>query len=171
MRKPASCICENKGADQLPGNHTADQQIAQSLYFLNLKFQTLAIFCGCAARFASDLVRNPEKRFSHEAPAYMPPQSIAGCLMYSRMSKSIQQMSIIRMSLVMRKPRSFRFLTRSNRGILSRQQKTKMLISLRGTQLICASMQKAGFPATRFFCFSESLLTCSGPKSRKLAQY
>ena len=25
MRKPAFCICENKGADQLHGNHAADQ--------------------------------------------------------------------------------------------------------------------------------------------------
>ena len=45
MLKPAFCICENKGADQLCGNLTADQrlifatQMVQSLYFLNLKFQ------------------------------------------------------------------------------------------------------------------------------------
>ena len=30
----------------------------------------LAIFCGCAARFVSDLVGNPEDRFSHDA-AYL----------------------------------------------------------------------------------------------------
>ena len=27
MRNPAFCICENKGADQLRGNHEADQRL------------------------------------------------------------------------------------------------------------------------------------------------
>ena len=27
MRKPAFCICEIKGADQLPDNHAADQRL------------------------------------------------------------------------------------------------------------------------------------------------
>ena len=27
MRKPAFCICENKGVDQLNGNRTADQSL------------------------------------------------------------------------------------------------------------------------------------------------
>ena len=27
MRKPAFCICENKDADQLRGNHEADQRL------------------------------------------------------------------------------------------------------------------------------------------------
>ena len=27
MRKPAFCLCENKGADQLRGNHEADQRL------------------------------------------------------------------------------------------------------------------------------------------------
>ena len=39
--------------------------IAQSLYFLNTYFKPLAILCGCTARFLSDLVGNPEDRFSH----------------------------------------------------------------------------------------------------------
>ena len=45
MRTPVFCICENKGADQLRGNCTADQRhcfaakIVQFLYFLNPKFQ------------------------------------------------------------------------------------------------------------------------------------
>ena len=47
MRKPDFCIFKNKGADQLRGNHAADQRlcfryidkIVQSLYFLNPKFQ------------------------------------------------------------------------------------------------------------------------------------
>ena len=47
VRKPAYCICENKEADQLRGNREADQH----LYFRN--------------RFVSDLVGNPEDRFSY----------------------------------------------------------------------------------------------------------
>ena len=45
MRKPAFCICENKDADQLRSYCAAEQrfifatQIAQSLFFLNPKFQ------------------------------------------------------------------------------------------------------------------------------------
>ena len=51
MRKPAFCICENKGADQLRGSRVADQRLCfrymystatcmvQSLFFLNPKFQ------------------------------------------------------------------------------------------------------------------------------------
>ena len=45
MRKPAFCICENKGADQLRGNREADQRLRfrytdmQSLFFLNPKIQ------------------------------------------------------------------------------------------------------------------------------------
>ena len=27
MRKPTFCICENKGADQLRGNHATDQRL------------------------------------------------------------------------------------------------------------------------------------------------
>ena len=43
IRNPASCICENKSADQLPGNCTADQRlcfhlwIEQFLFFLSQK--------------------------------------------------------------------------------------------------------------------------------------
>ena len=71
MRNPASCICKNKDADQLRGNHEADQclcfaiRIVQSRYLLNPKFQASSYLCGCTARFVSDLVGNPEDRFSH----------------------------------------------------------------------------------------------------------
>ena len=71
MRKQDFCICENKDADQLRGNHEADQgfvygiRIVQSLYLLLRNFKPLAIFCGCTARFVSDLVGNPEDQFSH----------------------------------------------------------------------------------------------------------
>ena len=45
--RPAFCICQNKDADQLHGNHAADQRLCflyidstlLSLYFLNSKFQ------------------------------------------------------------------------------------------------------------------------------------
>ena len=49
MRKPAFCKCENKDADQLPGNREADQ----------------CLCFRCTARLVSDLVGNPEDRFSH----------------------------------------------------------------------------------------------------------
>ena len=71
MRKPAFCICENKDADQLRVNREADQRLClryiDSITPLLSKsiFKLLAIFCGCTARFVSDLVGNPEDRFSH----------------------------------------------------------------------------------------------------------
>ena len=45
MRKPAFCTCENKCADQLRDNRTADQQLCfvQSLYFPNPKFMPLTV--------------------------------------------------------------------------------------------------------------------------------
>ena len=74
MRKPAFCICENKDADQLCGNRTADQRLCFHyidstipLLSKSKKIQPLAIFCGCRARFVSDLVGNPEDRFSRVA--------------------------------------------------------------------------------------------------------
>ena len=72
MRKPTFCICKNKGADQLCGNREADQRLcfrytdsAIPLLSKSEIFKPLAIFCGCAARFVSDLFGNPEDRFSH----------------------------------------------------------------------------------------------------------
>ena len=40
-------------------------RIVQFLLYINQNCQPLAIFCGCTARFVSDLVGNPEDRFSH----------------------------------------------------------------------------------------------------------
>ena len=72
MRKPVFCICENKDADQLRGNREADRRLCfrytDSTIPLLPKirnFKPLAIFCGCTALFVSDLVGNPEDRFSH----------------------------------------------------------------------------------------------------------
>ena len=72
VRKPVFCICENKDADQLRGNREADQRLCfryMDSTILIKNFKPLAIFCDCTARFVSDLVGNPEHRFSHnEAP-------------------------------------------------------------------------------------------------------
>ena len=66
-------ICENKGADQLCGNRASDQRfcfgyIDGTFPLLGLhktqNFKLLAIFCGCRAWSVSDLVGNPEDRFS-----------------------------------------------------------------------------------------------------------
>ena len=72
MRKPAFCICENKDADQLRGNREADHRLCLHytdctipLLFKFRNFKPLAVLCGCTARFMSDLVGNPEDRFSH----------------------------------------------------------------------------------------------------------
>ena len=73
MRKPAFSICENKDADQLRGNREADQRLCfrytdSKIALLpksEISSNRLAIFCGCTARFVSDLVGNPEDRLSH----------------------------------------------------------------------------------------------------------
>ena len=72
MRKPAFCICENKDADQLRGNREADQRLCfrytdskSPLLPIYENFKPLAILCGYTAWFMSDLVGNPEDRFSH----------------------------------------------------------------------------------------------------------
>ena len=68
MRKHALYMCENKGADQLRGSITADQRLC-FLYIdctipLTIsKFQVSSHLLHL--RFVSDLVGNPEDRFSH----------------------------------------------------------------------------------------------------------
>ena len=72
MRKPAFCICENKGADQLRGNREADQRLCfrytdstiPLLPIYEINFKSLAILCACTAWFVWGLVGNPEDRFS-----------------------------------------------------------------------------------------------------------
>ena len=55
MRKPALCMCENKGADQLCGNRTADQCLCFCFIdstmikiplLLNPKFQAVSQLLG-----------------------------------------------------------------------------------------------------------------------------
>ena len=71
MRKHVFCICETKAADQVTAQLISAfvfaTQIVQSLYFYNQNFKPLAILFGCTAPFVSDLVGNPEDRFSHDA--------------------------------------------------------------------------------------------------------
>ena len=87
MRKPAFCICKNKGANQLRSDHAADQRLCfryvdstipllseskilcpySGYKSLTCRKLVDAIFCGRTARFGSDMVVNPEDRFSHDA--------------------------------------------------------------------------------------------------------
>ena len=73
MRSPDFCIYENKGTDQLCSDSTADQHLCfcymdstvpplLSTYAQN--FKVLGFFCCCTGRFVSEVVRNPEDRFS-----------------------------------------------------------------------------------------------------------
>ena len=68
MRKPAFCISENKGADQLCGNRAAHQRLC--LRYIDTTITLLpkleVSFCGGTAQPVSDLVGNPEDRFSHD---------------------------------------------------------------------------------------------------------
>ena len=71
MRKPYFCICENKDADQLCGNRTADQRLCfryiDSPIPLLSKSEISSVFHGHTAQFVSDLVGNPEDRFCPDA--------------------------------------------------------------------------------------------------------
>ena len=67
-RKQDFCIqCENKDADQLRGNQRLCFPYIDTTIALHSKskISRLGIFCGCTARFLSDLVGNLEYRFSH----------------------------------------------------------------------------------------------------------
>ena len=82
MRKPDFCLCENKGADQLRSNCEADQRLyfrySDSTILLLLiakTFKPLACFCVCTGRFVSDLVGNPEDRFSRAAAHVVYPET------------------------------------------------------------------------------------------------
>ena len=79
-RKRDYCLYENKGADQLCSNCTADQCLCFlnsntcSTILLLLKSEISsfeqAFFCDCTDWFVSNLVRDPEDQFSH-VRAYM----------------------------------------------------------------------------------------------------
>ena len=63
-------MCESKGAYQLHGKLTLISAFVFSTYvdstIPHLKSKNLAIFLGYTTYFLSDLVRNPEDRFSHD---------------------------------------------------------------------------------------------------------
>ena len=77
---PLVCICENKGADQLRSNCAADQRLCFCYTDgkIPLLPKPLAIFCGCTAWFTSDLVGNPEDRFSHNEAHFSVETQAAG---------------------------------------------------------------------------------------------
>ena len=69
--RPAFCICQNKDADQLHGNHAADQRLCflyidstlLSLYFLNSKFQASRHLLWLH-RYVSGPVGTPDDRLN-----------------------------------------------------------------------------------------------------------
>ena len=72
MRKPAFCICKNRDADQIRGNCEADQHLCFHFRDSTIPrlskseiFKALAIFCDCPVWFGSNLIGNPEDRFSN----------------------------------------------------------------------------------------------------------
>ena len=68
MRKAAFCICDNKGADQ-PCSNCAGDQLLCFPYMDNtipLTFQTSTHLQWLYSPVWSDLVGNPEDRFSHD---------------------------------------------------------------------------------------------------------
>ena len=68
MRKPAFCICENKGADQglcFP-YMVFPTWIVQSLCFLNPKFQATSHFLWLYSLVCVRPGRKPKDRFSHD---------------------------------------------------------------------------------------------------------
>ena len=98
MRKPAFCICENKDTDQLRSNCAADQRLCFRYKdsTIPLFSKTLAIFCGCTARFMSELVQNPEDGFPHDKA------QIVKIIPKGQNGRTDQL--CINMSLVMKKP-------------------------------------------------------------------
>ena len=73
MREPGFFACAKKA--QISCAITAQLIIAlvfttlivQFLFFLEIQnFKLISIFCGCIGRFVSELVGNPEDRFSHD---------------------------------------------------------------------------------------------------------
>ena len=66
MRKPAFRICENKGADQLRGNHEADQRLCfryiDSTISLLTKYEILSLYPACVAVLYSLVCVGPVRK-------------------------------------------------------------------------------------------------------------
>ena len=65
VRKPAFCICEYKDADQLRGDREADQRLCFCYTDSTIPLLCQALGISRTDRFVSDVVGNPEDRFSH----------------------------------------------------------------------------------------------------------
>ena len=66
MRKSDFCICnKKKGADQLLSTFVSLHIFYSPSTSYIPNFKPLAIFCGCTARFVSDMVGDLGDRFSH----------------------------------------------------------------------------------------------------------
>ena len=84
MRKTSFCICENKDADQRHCFRYINSTIPLLPINYKRSFKPLAIFCGCIARFVSELVENPEDQFSHNTASMIPLfSSSAVCFEYN----------------------------------------------------------------------------------------
>ena len=92
MGKPTICIGENKGADQLRGNHEADfaTRIVQFLFYLNPKFQASSSFLCLYRSVCVGPVRKPHCWFSHEAA------QIQQCIFSSRQGNGHSPIGFIR---------------------------------------------------------------------------
>ena len=76
MRKPDFCQCEIKGTDQLRSNCKADQRLC--FHYMDgaiplLPKSEISSFqrSSCIGGFVSDMVGNPEDRFSHVMAHFM----------------------------------------------------------------------------------------------------
>ena len=84
MKNRIFAYAKNKGADQLCSNSNAQlisayvfaTQIAQSLFYLNPKFQGSSFLCDCTGWSMLDLFRNPEYRFSRIAASISGAQAL-----------------------------------------------------------------------------------------------
>ena len=70
MRKPEFSLCKSKGADQLRSKCEIRN------------FKLLAIFCANPARFVSDLVGNPEDRFSRNTALLLVPYTFVSSVLF-----------------------------------------------------------------------------------------
>ena len=76
MRKPAFCICENKGADQLRGNHEAEQRLCfrctdSTIHLLpKCEISSPGHFLWLYSPVCVGPGRKPEDRFSHKRLIY-----------------------------------------------------------------------------------------------------
>ena len=81
MRKPAFCICKNKGADQLLSYHATDQRLCFRYTYGTIPLLPKFQASSQTALSVSDLVGNFEDRFSCD---------VAQCYFYGHRNKNFQ---------------------------------------------------------------------------------